>query len=112
QAPMNSRQFIRLSGEGLFAGIQVAFAGVPARSVQLASDGSLSVEVPDGVIGPVDLSAAAPGAQGVAHAGFTFTLSPLASLASRVDALATSGIVALAASEGRLRAFDLSSPES
>src|SRR5207253_10668488 len=78
QAPIGSRQIVTIRGTGFFPGSRVLFGGTPARSVALDSSGSLSVVVPDDVIGPVSLSVGTPTATSPATdvfaSQFPFTL--------------------------------------
>ncbi|MBI5546909.1 MAG: IPT/TIG domain-containing protein, partial [Deltaproteobacteria bacterium] len=112
EAPFSSRTRVRVEGVGLYAGTQVTFGSVPARSVSLLSGGALDVEVPDGVTGVVDVRVATGPVSDSAQAGFAFTLAQLARLDRSAEAMVGVGSAVLVAKNGELAGYDLSIPES
>lgn len=121
EAPFNSRQGVRIRGEGLFAGTRVFFDGLPARSVSLDTDGALLATVPDGIIGPalVTVENAIPDAaplRAIAPLPFEFTLPKIHAMSDDgmyyPGAVVTRGSLLFVASRDRLLAYDLALPET
>ncbi|MHB8874563.1 MAG: Ig-like domain-containing protein, partial [Myxococcaceae bacterium] len=115
-AAFSRRGTVVIHGDGFYAGSQVRFGGVAAVSSTLDDSGALSVVVPDGVTGVVDVSVSTPGAGGSASAlapgAFTFTLASLAQTGGGMQVMRPVGSALLVARNGSLEAFDLTVPES
>lgn len=114
-AEFDSRSTVTVVGDGLHAQSLVTFGGVPVRSVTVNDDDSLSVVVPDGVTGVVDVSVSTSSAQGSVSAtrpqGFTFQLRRQRLTSGSFGPSVKTGSALLVAEGSQLVPFDVSLPE-